>query len=147
MQPTTLVIHFNEGLSPAQAQSAAEYQIVTLGGPGRGGSRVGQHTALSRALYDPSTNTVTLETATRLDVHNRYRLMIAGSTPGGLSDTAGRLLDGKDNGVPGSDFVTIISFKTLAGAAPASLSSSGVSRGRHLPRPGRHPSAVAAPRV
>ena len=43
-----------------QWQNVNNYQIVTLGGPGVGGSLVGHVTPVARAVYDPGNDTVTL---------------------------------------------------------------------------------------
>jgi type VI secretion system secreted protein VgrG len=111
--PTRVVITFDEPLAAGPAQDPANYQIVTLGGPGRGGAQVGHHTPVASALYNPLTHTVTLEPAQRLDVHNLYELTLEGTSPGSLSDLAGRLLDGRRSDVPGSNFLTVLSFNTL----------------------------------
>jgi hypothetical protein len=134
--PTTLVLTFSAALDPTRAQDPAAYQIITLGGPGRGGRRVGHRIAVLRAAYDPTTHSVTLDPAERLDVHNRYKLIVSGTGPIGLIDTSGRLLDGKNTGVPGSDYTTVISFATLANfpAGPARTSS----------RPARKPVGIPA---
>jgi hypothetical protein len=116
LQPTVVVLTFNEALDPARAQNPNNYVFVTLGGPGRGGLRIGHVIRVSRAVYDPATNSVFLYPAERLDIHNFYRLTVNGTAPNGLTDTAGNLLDGKGDGKPGSNFVTVISRKTLVGA-------------------------------
>jgi uncharacterized membrane protein len=119
--PTSLVLTFSTTLDPARAQDVSNYQIVNRGGPGRGGNRIGKRIAVSSAIYDPTTLTVTLYPAEQLDVHNFYRLTVIGTAPNGLTDTTGLLLDGAGTGKPGSDFVTVISRKTLAGPAPATV--------------------------
>ena len=54
-----------------------------------------------------------------MDIHNFYRLTVNGIPPGGISGATGLLLDGKDNGKPGSNYVAFISEKTVAGPASA----------------------------
>ena len=76
---------------------------------------------VSQAVYDPSNETVTLDPARRLNVHRVYQLTVNGTAPGGLVDQQGRLLDGKDNGRPGSNFVSLITRATLAGPAPSTI--------------------------
>jgi trimeric autotransporter adhesin len=120
-QPTILVLSFNEPLDPARAQSASNYQIVTLGGRGRGGSHIGQVTPVARAIYDPLNSTVILLPAKRLDLHNLYRLTVNGAPPNGLTDSHENPLDGSGNHQPGSNFVTVISGKTFAGSERAFL--------------------------
>jgi hypothetical protein len=45
----------------------------------------------------------------------RYRLTVNGSTPSGVTDASGRLIDGAGTGQPGSDFVRSFGRKILAG--------------------------------
>jgi type VI secretion system secreted protein VgrG len=120
-QPTSLVLTFSAALNPTRAQTVSDYQIMTLGGPGRGGSNVGHVIAVSSAVYNPTADTVTLDLSERLDVHNQYQLTVEGTAPNGLTGATGLLLDGANNGKPGSNFVTVISRSTLAGPAPALL--------------------------
>jgi CSLREA domain-containing protein len=117
MQPTSLVLTFSTALDAASVRHLANYRIVTLGGPGRGGSKVGHVTRVKRAIYDPSTYTVTLLPADRLDIHNRYKLTVNGSTATGLKGAGGLMLDG-DSDAPGSNYVAQINLQTLAGPAP-----------------------------
>jgi hypothetical protein len=133
-QPTVLVLSFSEALDPATAEDVANYQIVTIDGPGRGGARAGHRTAVSQAVYDPGTQTVTLYPAERLDVHNFYRLTVVGTGQSGVSDLSGRLLDGLGNGAPGSNYQAVISRAALAGASNAVVTSArrGVGLTGHL---------------
>ncbi|WP_406698513.1 right-handed parallel beta-helix repeat-containing protein [Singulisphaera sp. Ch08] len=107
-QPTTLVLRFSAALDPVRAQDLANYQIVTLGGHGRRGARVGQVTRVRAAVYDAATGSVTLHPAQRLDPRNTYRLTVRGTAPGGVASSTGVFLDGVGTGQPGSDFVTTI---------------------------------------
>ena len=126
-QPTILVIWFSTPLDPAPAQDVANYQIVTLGGPGRGGTLRGHVTRVSNAVYDPAAQTVTLYMAHRLDIHNRYQITITGTKPDGLTGSADAPLDGAGTGDPGSNFVGLITRKTLAGRFTAALGASRTS--------------------
>jgi type VI secretion system secreted protein VgrG len=132
-QPTILVVSFSLPLDPAAAQNVGNYRIVTLGGPGRGGSLRGHVTPVSEALYDPVARTVTLYTAQRLDIHNLYQITINGTAPGGLRGIDGVLLAGAGTGKPGSNFVGLISRKTLVGQStevirPSRTSEASVTR-------------------
>ena len=114
----------------------SNYRIVTLGGPGRGGSLIGHVTRVRKAVYNAAAGTVTLYMSHRLDIHNRYRFTIAGAAPDGLMGTDGVHLDGAANGIAGSDYVGYITEKTLAGRASeatrASLTSEfGVNKVAH----------------
>lgn len=87
----------------------ANYKIVTLGGPGRGGARHGHLIAIGSAAYDPATGTVTLNPVERLDIHNRYLLRVNMTATGGLT--------GANGGAFSEDFASVISRKTLVGSA------------------------------
>jgi hypothetical protein len=103
-EPTRIVLGFSTALDPIPAQDVHNYSIV---GPG------GQSIAVDSAAYSPVTNTVVLSPHSRLDLHLIYRLTVNGSTPGGVTDTFGNLLDGAGNGLPGSNFVTNITASNL----------------------------------
>ena len=109
-QPTTLVLSFGSPLDPARALDVRNYRVVSLGGPGRGGSRVGHVIGILSAVYDPVALTVTLRPAERLDVHNAYRLTVKGTGPTGLAGATGLPL--------GLDFAGSITRSTLVGPAP-----------------------------
>ncbi len=117
LQPTLLVLSFSAPLDPARAQNVNNYQIVTLGGPGRGGSLHGHRIAVARAFYNPTANTVILDPAERLDIHNTYQLIVVGTSPNGLTSATGLFLDGADNGKSGSNYQVLITRVALAGPA------------------------------
>jgi hypothetical protein len=119
-QPTSLVLTFSSALDATLAQNVNNYQIVTLGGPGKFGNLIGHVTLVSAAVYDPATFTVTLFPVQKLDIHNFYQLTVNGTTPGGLTGVTGVPLAGQ-GGVPGTNYVAEISIDTLAGPAPATL--------------------------
>jgi hypothetical protein len=102
--PTTLVLTFDKPLDPASAQNLRNYRLVNPHG------RPGQITA---AVYQPSTLTVTLHPAQRLDIHRTYTLTVVGIPPNGVRDTTGKLLDGAGTGHPGSNFVTEVTIANL----------------------------------
>jgi virginiamycin B lyase len=112
-QPTTLVLTFDEPLDPGRAQDVHNYQIVELG---RGSRTI----RFKSAVYDAGSQTVTLSPVRRLNFHHRFRLVVLGAGPGGLTDTLGRRLDGGNNGGPGSNFVTFVTARNLVvpGADP-----------------------------
>jgi hypothetical protein len=129
-QPTSVVLTFSAPLDPASAENVDNYRIVTLGGPGRGGSLIGHVTKVSFAVYDPASLTVTLYPVNRLDVHNRYQITVKGSA-GGMTKVTGTPLAG-DIGQPATDYVAVISRSTLDGPAPGAALSAK-SRGLRFP--------------
>jgi hypothetical protein len=65
-----------------------------------------------------------------LNLHWSYQLTINGTTPLGLSNPEGTLLDGAGTGEPGSNFVTTLGWKNLAGKA-SQLPTHGLASGHH----------------
>ena len=104
MEPTSIVLTFDQPLDPTARQDVREYHLV---GP------AGHTIAIKRAVYDPTMLTVTLYPKERINLHHTYKLTVYGATPNGLMDSAGLLLDGKDQGQPGSNYVATITFGNL----------------------------------
>ena len=113
-QKSYLLIYFNGPLDPAPAENTANYTIV---GPvnkhGHGSRRI----KVGSAIYDPATNSVTLRLIKRLNVNKCYILTIDATTPTGVTNPSGMLLDGAGTGRPGSNYVTMITRKNFAGGA------------------------------
>ena len=108
--PTRFVLTFSTALEPASAEDVANYRLKPILG-----QRLGRAIPLKKAIYDSTTNTVTLKPIHRVYLFNRYRLEVNGSTPKGVAGATGLLLDGKGNGQPGSDFVTNFGKEILFG--------------------------------
>ncbi len=132
-QPTVLVVWFNLPLQPAGAQNVANYQIEMLGGSDKGGSRKGPITRVRKAVYNPAAQTVTLHMAKRLNLTHRYQITIIGAVPGGLTGTDGTALVGAGNGTPGSNFVGLITRKTLAGGSKKAIPAGETSKAGATP--------------
>jgi large repetitive protein len=107
-QPTYLLLYFNAPLDPASAQNTANFKLV---GPGN------RRIKLTRAFYDAASDTVTLVPKTRLNIKSKFKLTVIGNIPSGVRNLAGLLLDGARTGQPGSNFVTTLIRKDLAGTA------------------------------
>jgi len=116
---TYLVLSFDPDLDPARATDPANYLVIDAGRDGRFGTRNDRAVPLVSASYNPATHTVTLVPARHLDVHHRYQLRVIGTGPRGVTDAAGRLLDGTGDGRAGSDFVGTFDRRNLAGPAGA----------------------------
>ena len=86
-------------------------------GCGVGGKNVGHVTPVAAAVYDPSTRSVTLFPAQRLDIHNTYRLTVSGSGTAAIKGITGVPLAGA-SGASGTDYVRLVTGKLLAGPAP-----------------------------
>lgn len=109
-QPTTFVLTFSTALEPASAEDVGNYRLNRVFG-----HRLGRAIPIKAAIYDPTTDTVTLHPAHRVYLFGHYRLEVNGSTPTGVAGATGLLLDGIGNGQPGSDFVTTFGNTILAG--------------------------------
>ena len=107
-QPTILVVSFNGPITIASADNVSNYRIV---GPGGHGIKV------KSAMYDVGTNQVILKPARRLSIFHKYTLTIAGTTSSAVANPAGLLLDGAGTGRPGTNHVTSLTWRNLAGRA------------------------------
>ena len=85
------------------------YQILTTNGT---------VIPVTSAVYDPGTLTVTLYPSQLLSIHKLYRLTVNNTPSRGLMGATGGPLAGKTGGLPGSNYVTFLSGKLLAGPAP-----------------------------
>ncbi len=104
MMATTVELTFDQALDAVTAQDDSNYRII---GP------AGKVIAIKSAIYDPATLTVTLHPSQRISIHHTYELVVDGTAPDGLSNTAGLLLDGADAGRPDSDYRTSLTRRTL----------------------------------
>jgi hypothetical protein len=115
MQPTVLVVTFSEGLDPATAQDPGNYKILDPSG---------RPVGIASAVYDASTRTVTLKLRGRINLHHTYTLTVMGDGTGCVADTRGVRLDGLDNGLPGSNYTTSLTWRNVVWpASPAGKSS------------------------
>ena len=95
MQPTVLVLNFNDGLDPTSAQDLRNYKIVDPDG---------RSISIDSAIFDPAANTVTLRPKSRINLHHAYHLTVIGTGATGVRDSRGLLLDGANTGQPGSNY-------------------------------------------
>jgi hypothetical protein len=123
-QPTYLVLAFSGPLDAASAQATANYTITELG-------RRGHRISVGSAVYDPTTNTVTLAPAQRLDIHKQYRLTVNGTTASGVRGASGSKLNAANVDSPGSDYVTTLDRKTLSGSSNGLTSAGPVNPAPH----------------
>jgi hypothetical protein len=63
---------------------------------------------LVSAVYNAATDTVKLTPKRPFSLPRPVQLTIKGTPPGGLQDSFGRLIDGADNGQPGSNAVAVL---------------------------------------
>jgi hypothetical protein len=104
MQPTSLVLTFDEALDPASAASLRNYRLV---------DPHGRSVRISSAVFDAKTNTVTLRPAERINLHHTYHLTVIGTGPGGVRNAQGLLLDGTDGGTPDSNYNCSLTWRNV----------------------------------
>jgi hypothetical protein len=109
-----LVLTFNEALDLTRATNLANYRLVSPGRDRRFGTRDDQTIALRTPVYDPVAHTVTLTPRRKLSTSGQLELTVIGTSPGGVTDRAGNLLNGNGDGHTPGNFVRIINPRTLA---------------------------------
>jgi len=90
---------FNQALDPARAADPSTYTLVGSDG------KTFRQIAVRQAVHDTGPETVRLLwlQPTRLRVLRQLRVVVNGTVPGGLTNTAGQFLDGDQDGTPGGD--------------------------------------------
>ncbi len=104
MQPTVLVVSFNEALDPASAVNLSNYRIT---GP------AGRSVRIRSAVFGAATNTVTVRPADRINLHHTYHLTLVGIGPDGIQNTQGELLDGADTGSPDGNYTGTLTWRNV----------------------------------
>ena len=110
-----MVLTFSEDLDRARAANLANYHVVTPGRDKRFGTRDDKVVALLSAVYDPTAWTVTLVLRKKLTVSGQYQLTVNGTSPGGVADLVGNLLDGDHDGRVLGNFVATLKLKPPKG--------------------------------
>jgi hypothetical protein len=96
------------GTATEKARITRNYKILAPGLDGRFGTRDDKVFAITASAYNSATNAVSLTPKRRLDLHRRYLLIINGSSPTGITDVTGKLVDGNGDGKPGDNYVAIL---------------------------------------
>jgi hypothetical protein len=104
MQPTVVVVTFNDPLDPTSAVNRSNYRITDPSG-----HRVG----IESAVFDAATNSVTLRTANRINLHHTYDFTVIGTGQNGVRNTHGVLLDGADTGSPGNNYTGTLTWRNV----------------------------------
>ncbi len=140
MLPTTVVLTFDQALDAVTAQDVKDYRII---GPS------GRVIRVKSATYDPAALTVTLRPKERINIHERYTMVVDGTAPGGLTNAQGVLLDGTSSGHPNGDYRAPLTWRNLVMTRPvaARSSRSGIKAARKTAReiPGRPQSHETRP--
>jgi streptogramin lyase len=99
-------LDFSKALNPTQAQNVANYAVTQTakihGKPG------GKAVALASAVYNAATHAVTLTISGNAPFLTGGQIVVNGTSPLGVIDTLGDLLDGTGKGVPGVSATLLI---------------------------------------
>jgi hypothetical protein len=104
MEPTVLVVSFNEPLDPSSAVSLSNYNIT---GP------TGRSDPIRSAVLNAEANTVTLQPKQRIDLHHTYHLTVIGTGPGGVRNTRGIHLDETSTGTPDGNYKCTVNWRNV----------------------------------
>ncbi len=102
MMPTSIVLSFDRPLDPVKATDVRAYTLRNA---------AGRRIVIARAIYDPTSNTVTLKLKNRINFHRNYTLVVDGASPRALVGANGQLLDGNADGSPGGDYRARITWR------------------------------------
>src|SRR5262249_5286066 len=104
MHPTVLVVTFSAALDPTSAQDLRNFVITAPSG---------RKIAMKSAVYDPTAYTVTLKPRERISIHHAYRFTVIGTGAHGVKGADGTPLDPVEDGMPGSNYVTSLTWRNL----------------------------------
>jgi hypothetical protein len=105
---TEIIVGFSGGLESAQAQNTAEYRLVKAGKKGLFTAKHAKLIKLRSAVYNGSSDTVTLSPNKPFALTKPVQLQVIGEPPSGLDDTLGRPIDGNHDGQPGGNAVAVL---------------------------------------
>jgi hypothetical protein len=126
-QVTKILVTFSGAVNMAEADSIKTYRLAT---PGTKGSYTAKNAGiikLKSAVYNKSSNTVTLTPTKPFALTKPVQLLVYGTGASGLQDAKGRLIDGDHNGTAGGNAVAILSSGSVSLAALA-LGSTGAPK-------------------
>ncbi|MGD0044074.1 MAG: hypothetical protein ABSE84_27325, partial [Isosphaeraceae bacterium] len=124
--PTELLLQFSGALNAGAARNLGVYHLDQASRTKKGGTKYNKPVALASVSYNASTDTVTLLARSKLNLAKPEELRITASQ---LPDVYGRPLDGNDDGLPGGDFVALLTksgVKIESIATPSTLTAKAV---------------------
>ena len=106
----TITITFSQAMDAGSVDNPSNYQLFL---PGKGKKSRGKTLALTPSS-NGSSNVVTLKARGTIKLSPKPQLTIFGSAPGRLANSYGMLLDGDLDGLPGSNYVAVVSKHDLS---------------------------------
>jgi hypothetical protein len=111
---TQIDIEFSAAVNASGAESSSTYALIMAGKKGSFTARNARAIKIRTAIYDVALDEVVLTPKKPFALTARVRLTINGSSPGGLQDSLGRLIDGSDTGQAGTNAVIVLSRKGVS---------------------------------
>jgi hypothetical protein len=108
---TQITVDFSGSVNASEADSVATYRLVRAGKRGSFAAKNAMVLKLKSAMMINAADdavTLTPRKAFALTMM-KVELIVDGQSPGGLQDSSGQLIDGDQNGQPGSNAVVILS--------------------------------------
>jgi Carboxypeptidase regulatory-like domain len=99
---TAIDLTFSGPVNATDASDRTSYRLIAMGSPPLSGTRSTALIRIQKAIYDPTSDSVMLKTRRPLALKGRIEVKVIGRammSPGGV------LLDGRGDGIPGSDFI------------------------------------------
>jgi Bacterial Ig-like domain (group 2) len=103
-----IIVHFSGPVNASEAENTGMYRLTETG---RNDSFIAKNATavkLASATYNAALDEVILKPKRPFGLSNCVQVVIDGHQPGGLQDSFGRVINGNDDGEPGSDVVAMI---------------------------------------
>jgi hypothetical protein len=107
-QVIEILVGFSGSVNPTQAQKKSTYRITLAGKGGSFRARNARVIKLRSAVYKATSDMVVLDLKGQVALGEPLQVVVDGVGPSGLHDSDGRLIDGNDDGQPGSNAVAVI---------------------------------------
>jgi hypothetical protein len=102
---TEIIVDYSGAVNASEADSVATYRLATAGKKGSFTAKNAMVLKLKSAKYNSTTDAVTLTPKKAFTLTKAVQLVVKGES---LQDSAGSLIDGANDGQPGSNFVTVL---------------------------------------
>ena len=105
---TEVIVSFSGSLNASAADRTSLYRLAYPGRKGSYTAKNAQVIKLKSAVYNATNDAVVLTPKKAFALTKKVQLQVDGAPPSGLQDSDGRYIDGADNGMAGSNAITIL---------------------------------------
>ncbi len=123
---TQILVTFSGTVNAGEAENPGTYRVAAAGKNGSFTTKNAKVIMLRSAAFDSTSDNVTLTLEKPFKLSKPVQLQVNGTSPSGLEDGFGRLLDGNHDGEPGGDASAVLS---RGGARIGVVMYQGSSRG------------------